>query len=77
MRRFFLARAGFRVLVLFGRELSRGNPVAYTVLAALLSVAGITGIVWYARRPLGGAIDKTPIVDDEFQDDTNVYRQTS
>jgi len=74
MKWFLGLRFLVRLLIPFFRAVWRGDPHAVAALAGVIGIAIVSGFVWFARRPLGGDPEKTPIDEAAFRDDSNPYR---
>jgi hypothetical protein len=75
MKWFLGLRLLFRLLIPFFRAVWRGDPYAISALAGMIGLATLVGFIWFAKRPLGGDPEKTPIDEALFRDDANPYRQ--
>ena len=68
-------RALIRLAILFVNELRKGNPYAQFAVAGVVVVTLFWGLLWFARRPLGGDPEKPSVDDSAFQDENNPYRK--
>ncbi|MDB5350721.1 MAG: hypothetical protein JWN86_1968 [Planctomycetota bacterium] len=67
-------RVLIRLLALLVNGLRKGDTSAQAALAVIVAVAVVVGVVWFARRPLGGDPEKPPLDEADFQDEKNPYR---